>query len=83
MVSFLCFRLANQVVSLEQMFTRDEVMSHYKATSLNCHVVHSCVYWLQRLKESSYGDDGKWLSVEFLLKTRWFLATEVSNKMFM
>lgn len=80
MASFVCFRSANQVASLEQMFRRDGVMSHYKAMSLNCILVDSCVNWLQRLKESSCGDDGKWLLGKCLLWTRSFLATEVSSR---
>lgn len=80
MVSFVCFRSVNQVASLEQMFRRDGVMSHYKAMSLNCILVDSCVNWLQRLEESSCGDDGKWLLGKCLLWTRSFLATEVSSR---
>lgn len=83
MVSFVCFRSANQVVSLEQMFTRDGATSHCKATSPNCHLVDSRVNWLQRLRESSYGDDDKGLLVKFLLKTRSLRATEVSHKFYL
>lgn len=82
MISFVSFRSANQVSSLEQMF-RDGVTSHYKAMTLNCNLVDSGVNRLQRLKESPYGEDGKWLLGQFLLKTKSFLATEVSSKMYL